>query len=144
MCHAEQLHFSSRVVPLSCLIYSTTTGCYSFSFVVVSQVNHFTTIPTKAFAKKAACFPEAVTAGDFNSFTTTFTADEKVRGCGFFLDCCTFGPRIAVCSVSSYHCCTLLYTGYGVQVHIVMLVAEARRQATLLYGLNAVMRHISD
>ena len=39
----------------------------------------FMTIATKAFAKKVACYPEAITAWDFNAFTSTFTADEKVH-----------------------------------------------------------------
>jgi hypothetical protein len=63
------------------------------------------TIATKAFSKKVACVPEAITPYDFDSFTTLFTPDEKV--------------------------------------HITMLAAEARRQAALLYGLRAVMRHMS-
>jgi len=69
------------------------------------QVNAFMTIATKGFAKKTACYPEIITQLDFDTFTTTFTADEKV--------------------------------------HIVMLAAEARRQAALLYGLRAIMKHTS-
>lgn len=69
------------------------------------QVNAFMTIATKGFAKKTACYPEIITQLDFDTFTTTFTPDEKV--------------------------------------HIVMLAAEARRQAALLYGLRAIMKHTS-
>lgn len=69
------------------------------------QVNAFMTIATKGFVKKAACYPEIITKVDFDSFTTTFTPDEKV--------------------------------------HIVLLAAEARRQAALLYGLRAIMKHMS-
>lgn len=69
------------------------------------NVNDYLTIPTKGFAKKAACYPEILTREDFDSFTLAFLPDEKV--------------------------------------HIVMLIAEARRQAALLYGLRAIMRHMS-
>ncbi len=62
------------------------------------------TIATKGFAKKVACYPEALAQVDFDAFTSLFTPDEKV--------------------------------------HIIMLAAEARRQAALLYALHAVMKHL--
>lgn len=37
------------------------------------------TITTKGFAKKVACYPEALSALDFDAFTSLFTPDERVH-----------------------------------------------------------------
>lgn len=41
------------------------------------EVNIFMNRPTKHFCKKVACFPEAITADDFSSFSTELMPEEK-------------------------------------------------------------------
>ena len=57
--------------------YSPSPAAAPLRHCATLQVNKWMTQTTKAFAKKAACFPEAVTLTDFNSFTT-LTLGEKV------------------------------------------------------------------
>lgn len=81
---------------------------------------------------QVCCFPELLTAYDWGAFTTIFTADEKVRSHGW--------RRTVLASCTSSEHRTL---SPRPQSHIILLAAEAKKQAALLHGLSAVMKHVT-
>lgn len=89
------------------------------------EVNQLLERPLKMFIKTACCFPERITKTDYDSILKELQHSEKVElGTTFLLAIFNF----------------LLYS---LQVHVNLMIMEARNQAELLYALRGIMRYMT-
>lgn len=94
-----------------------------------AEVNVMLTKAMKTFIKTACCYPERVTEALRSSVMTDFKLSEKVRNFSNILNSKkVISPR-----------CTSNPSDFF-QVHVILMVMEARLQAELLYFLRALIR----
>lgn len=75
------------------------------------------------FIKTACCFPERITTKDYDSVLVELQDSEKVRK-----------PKKVIFRVIAIH---------SLQVHVNLMIMEARNQAELLYALREIMRYMT-
>lgn len=105
----------------------------------------------KMFIKTACCFPERITKKDYDSILTELKDSEKVSA--YFL---IVAPNLNFKFLSAPFCgvsATAIYSRFhnivffsflvAVQVHVNLMILEARNQAELLYALREIMRYMT-
>jgi sestrin len=92
------------------------------------EVNQVLERSLKAYIKTAVCFPERLTRADYNNVLKELHHSEKVNN---IFDC-----HLAVEFVINF------FNFFFQQIHVNLMLLEARIQAELLYALRAVMRYM--
>lgn len=98
------------------------------------EVNQLLERSLKMFIKTACCFPERITKKDYDSILTELKHSEKV----IWTLCTELRP-----SIFSGGRTNLICFFFNSQVHVNLMILEARNQAELLYALREIMRYMT-